>query len=139
MSIRKVAADEAAPRCDPLSLVMPEGAVADDPLDPPGQSEAIESIRFAAGIPYGGFNLFVIGQSSTGKLETTSAILRAMAVTARAPDDLCYRNNFDDPARPLCLRLPSGWGPRLRDALALLIDELKTAIPAVFDSEEYQA
>lgn len=139
MSLRKIAADEAAPRCDPLSLMVPEGVVADDPLDPPGQSEAIESIRFAAGIPYGGFNLFVIGQSSTGKLETTSAILRAMAVTARAPDDLCYRNNFDDPARPLCLRLPSGWGPRLRDALALLIDELKTAIPAVFDSEEYQA
>jgi predicted ATP-dependent protease len=139
MSIQKIAADEAAPRCDPLSLVVLDGAVADNPLDPPGQSEAIESIRFAAGIPYGGFNLFVIGQASTGKLETTSAILRAMAVTARAPDDLCYRNNFDDPARPLCLRLPSGWGPRLRDALALLIDELKTAIPAVFDSEEYQA
>ena len=139
MSIQRIAADEAAPRCDPLSLPAPDGPAPHDPPDPPGQSEAIESIRFAAGIPHGGFNLFVIGQASTGKLETTSAILRAMAAAARAPDDLCYRNNFEDPARPLCLRLPSGWGPRLRDALALLIDELKTAIPAVFDSEEYHA
>ena len=139
MAILRITAEQAAPHCDPLSLPAPDSRVLHDPLDPPGQSDAIESIRFAAGIPQSGFNLFVIGEASTGKLETTSAILRALATTARAPDDLCYCNNFDDPARPLFLRMPAGWGPRLRDALALLVDELKTAIPAVFDSDEYHA
>jgi predicted ATP-dependent protease len=106
---------------------------------PPGQQEAIDSIRFAAGIPQSGFNLFVIGDASTGKLETTSSILRSIARAARAPDDICYRNNFDDPARPLWLRLPAGWGLRFRDALALLVDEIRTAIPAVFESDEYHS
>jgi len=131
--------EQLAPRCDPAALPTADLSVASDASAPPGQQEAIESIRFAAGIPQGGFNLFVIGDASTGKLEITSSLLRSIARTARAPDDICYRNNFDDPARPLWLRLPSGWGPRLRDVLAQLVDELKTAIPAVFDSDEYHS
>jgi predicted ATP-dependent protease len=131
--------EQLAPRCDPDAL--PGGDASTDPsaIEPPGQREAIDSIRFAAGIPQGGFNLFVLGDAGTGKLEITSSILRAIACKAPAPDDICYRNNLDDPARPLWLRLPAGWGPRLRDALALLVDEIKTAIPAVFESDEYHA
>ncbi|HCO90741.1 MAG TPA: hypothetical protein DIT40_07195, partial [Alphaproteobacteria bacterium] len=35
--------------------------------------------------------------------------------------------------------LPTGRGAQFRDAMALMIDELRTAIPAIFDSEEYRA
>ena len=132
-------ADRLTPSCDSATVAAALSADPSPCADPPGQREAIESIRFAAGVPHAGFNLFVIGDASTGKLETTSALLRSIAAGAPAPDDICYRNNFDDPARPWSLRLPAGWGPRLRDALVLLVDELKTAIPAVFESEEYHS
>ena len=105
----------------------------------PGQNEAVEAVRFAAGVPHSGFNLFVIGEPATEKLEATQTILEGIASEMPTPDDLCYVNSFEDPSRPDFLRLPAGWAPRLRDALAALVDELRTAIPAVFDSEEYHS
>lgn len=139
MTMIRLSPEQLAPRCDPSSLVVPESAEAARSIEPPGQRDAVESVRFAAAVRQPGFNLFVIGDTSTGKLDTTSSLLRSIAAQSPTPDDICYRNNFDDPARPLCLRLPPGWGLRLRDAMALLVDELRTAIPAVFESEEYHS
>lgn len=135
----RLAADQLAPRCDPeaIAQALEQSGAADPEL--PGQREALEAIRFSADVTQSGFNVFVIGEPSTGKIEATSALLRKLAVGMPTPDDVCYVNQFDDASRPRSLRLPAGWGMRLRAALALLVDELKTTIPAVFESEEYHS
>jgi predicted ATP-dependent protease len=127
------------PRCDPADLRDALERGGQDSTVLPGQHEALEAIDFAASVPHGGFNAFVIGEPATGKLEATRSLLSRHAARLPAPDDLCYINCFGEPARPARLSLPAGWGPRLRDALALLVDELRTAIPAVFESEEYHS
>jgi len=98
----------------PTGAAVPEAARLDRGFEPPGQRDAVESVRFAAAVRHSGFNLFVIGDASTGRLETTSSLLHAMAAQSPAPDDICYRNNFDDPARPLCLRRPDRRGAQQR-------------------------
>ncbi len=133
-----LAPGQLAPRCDPAQLEVngtDQLAVVPDDL---GQESAIEAIRFGAELPHAGFNLFVLGRVETGKLEATSALLRKLAATGQGAHDWCYVNNFDEPARPSALRLGAGQGLRLRDDVGQLIDELSNAIPAVFESEDYQ-
>jgi predicted ATP-dependent protease len=53
--------------------------------------------------------------------------------------DWVYVNNFADPRKPVAIKLPAGRAVQFRDAMRELIDDLKTALPAVFQSEDYQA
>ena len=55
------------------------------------------------------------------------------------PPDWCYVHNFEEPYRPKALRLPAGLGCRLRADMTTLIEELRSAIPAAFESEDYRA
>ncbi|MCX6049059.1 MAG: ATP-binding protein, partial [Chloroflexi bacterium] len=52
--------------------------------------------------------------------------------------DLCYVNNFEQPYKPQALRLPAGKGSELRHDMERLIEELRTALSAAFESDEYQ-
>jgi predicted ATP-dependent protease len=127
-----------APRCDPAQFGFTDTGQLAASADHPGQDSALEAIRFGAELPHAGFNLFVLGRVETGKLEATSALLRKLAADRQGADDWCYVNNFDEPSRPLAIRLPAGQGVRLRDDVVQLIEELSSAIPAVFESEDYQ-
>jgi len=128
-----------AQRCDPALLDFTDTRDLDVLDDHPGQGRALEAIRFATELPHAGFNLFVMGRSETGKLEATSDLLRVLVTERAAADDWCYVNNFDDATRPRAIRIAAGQGVRLRDEVAQLVDELSSAIPAVFESEDYQA
>ena len=111
-----------------------------EPLDQlVGQERAIEAIGLAAGIRSGRFNLFVYGPEGTGRHNAVLSILRAEAETRPAPQDWVYLHNFLAPDKPCALPLPRGMGPKLRDAMAELVDDLAQGIPALFESEEYQS
>ena len=60
------------------------------------------------------------------------------ARAAEIPPDGGYVNNFDRPHKPQALRLPPGRGAELRRDMEQLIEELATAIPATFESQEYR-
>ena len=103
-----------------------------------GQERAIEAIEFGVGIEGRGYNIFALGAPGTGRRALVDRLLDEAASDAPAPSDWCYVNNFDDPRRPQALELPSGRGTDLRDDMNDFINELKTALPATFESEEYQ-
>lgn len=111
-----------------------------EPLDHlVGQDRAIEAIGLAANIRSGRFNLFAHGPEGTGRHTAVLSILRAEAAKRPAPQDWVYVHNFDTPEKPRALSLPRGMGPRLRSAMAELIDDLAQGIPALFESEDYQS
>jgi predicted ATP-dependent protease len=64
--------------------------------------------------------------------------LERQAATEPPPSDWCYVNNFVESHKPCALRLPPGGGPKLRRDLERLTEELRTAIPATFESEHYR-
>ena len=66
-------------------------------------------------------------------------LLEEQAADEETPPDWCYVNNFDEGRSPTVLRLPAGRGQALKDDVDALIETLKTALPAAFESEEYQS
>lgn len=103
-----------------------------------GQQRALDAIRFGAGIDRAGFNLFAVGRPEARMEEAVRTILQGAADSRTAPPDWVYVNNFSDARRPVAIALPAGAAPQFRDAMHDLIDDLKAALPAAFESEEYQ-
>ncbi len=102
-----------------------------------GQARAVESIRFAIGMRHDGYNLFAFGPEGTGKLSTVRRFLEHEAKDEALPSDWCYVNNFKDPHKPRALQLPTGKACLLRDDMDHLVEELKGALPAAFEGEDY--
>lgn len=126
-------------RCDPDQFGFQTTADLEDLTEIIGQMRAMDAVRFGAGIRHEGYNLFVLGPSGTGKRSMVRQFLEQKAATGQAPSDWCYLNNFAQPHKPQALRLPSGRGEALRLAMEQLLDYLRSAIPALFESDEYHA
>jgi hypothetical protein len=105
----------------------------------PGQSRAAEAVRFGVGIDREGYNVFALGPAGTGKHFLVEHFLTERASRRAVPPDLCYVNNFAEPNKPSLLTLPPGLGLSLKKDLKEFVEEVMTALPAVFESEEYQA
>ncbi|MBS1156268.1 MAG: putative ATP-dependent protease [Proteobacteria bacterium] len=125
--------------CDPAQFDFQTTAELDDLTEIIGQARAMQAVHFGAGIQQDGYNLFVLGPAGMGKRSMVRQFLEGKAGREPEPDDWCYLNNFTEPHKPQALRLPSGKGPELRQRMAQLVDYLRTAIPALFDSDEYRA
>jgi len=104
-----------------------------------GQPRAMDAVRFGAGIRHDGYNLFVLGPSGIGKRSMVRRFLEQKAKDELEPSDWCYLNNFDEPHKPLALKLPCGKGMELHADMEKLVDYLRTAIPLLFESDEYRA
>ncbi len=104
-----------------------------------GQERVVEAIRFGVGIKSEGYNLFALGPPGTGKHTIVGQFLARAAQEEPVPDDWCYVNNFVDAQRPEALRLPPGRAAPFRVDMDGLVEELKSAIPAAFESDDYRS
>ncbi|MGC2517652.1 MAG: AAA family ATPase [Burkholderiales bacterium] len=125
--------------CDPEQFGFQTTADLDDLTEIIGQMRAMDAVRFGAGIRHEGYNLFVLGPPGIGKRSMVRQFLKKKAGDERQPTDWCYLNNFAQPHKPQALRLPSGRGAELRLRMEKLVDYLRGAIPALFESDEYRA
>ncbi|MBE7554700.1 MAG: AAA family ATPase [Anaerolineales bacterium] len=125
-------------RCDLNQFAFATTAELDDLTEIIGQARAVEAVRFGIGIRRDGYNLYALGPQGAGKYSAIRQFLEQKAATETAPADWCYVNNFEQPHRPHYLKLPPGLGVTLRQDMAQLVEELRTAIPAVFESEDYR-
>ena len=124
--------------CDSEQFGFQTTADLDDLQEIIGQMRAMEAVHFGIGIRQQGYNLFVLGPSGLGKRSMVQQFLENKAATEQKPDDWCYINNFAQPHKPHALRLPCGRGTELRQHMEQRVDYLRTAIPALFESEEYR-
>jgi lon-related putative ATP-dependent protease len=124
--------------CEPAQFEFETTDELEDLIDVVGQDRAVEAIRFGIGIQRDGYNLFALGPSGTGKRTTIRQFLDQKAADEPVPPDWCCVNNFEQPHKPQALKLPPGQGVVLRDDMEKLIEELRTAIPAAFESEDYR-
>jgi len=104
----------------------------------PGQDRAIEAIEFATEIEVDGYNVFVLGPPGTGRHAFVEDFLGKKAAAKAIPSEWCYVYNFDDPRQPKSLRLPPGVGRKLAADVESAIQDAQTAIPAAFESEDFQ-
>ncbi len=103
-----------------------------------GQERALAAIEFAAGMDHFAYNMFVMGPPGSGRHSVTQRLLQEQAVDEPTPSDWVYVHNFRDTHKPNVIELPTGQGVSLKTAMEGLIEELRSSIPAVFESEEYR-
>jgi lon-related putative ATP-dependent protease len=104
-----------------------------------GQARATEAIQFGIGIRREGYNLYVLGHPGVGRRTVVQRFIEARAAREPVPPDWCYVNNFEQPHMPRVLELPAGTGRKLKHDMQQLMDDLKSAIAAAFESDEYRA
>lgn len=124
--------------CDPAQFAFATTAELEDQVEIAGQDRAVNAIQFALGVKQEGYNVFVLGPPGTGKHAVARKLLKDQAKQEATPSDWCYVYNFELRHKPVALQLPAGEGGRLRDAVDKLIKDLRIAIPAIFDSDEYR-
>ncbi len=138
MAVAPLGPDRLIARCDPQALDFADTRELTPFEGVLGQDRALEAIRFAADIGHSGYNLFVMGPPGSGKHSTLDRLLRERAAEDRPPRDWIYVNNFEQPNRPNAIGLPPGRGGALREEMRRLIEDLRVAIPAAFETEDTQ-
>lgn len=131
--------DQVYHRCPPEKLDFETTETLEDLELPCGQERVLRALEFGASMEGRGFNLFVLGPSGAGKQELVERFLGRHAGEKEVPPDWCHVYNFKNADRPKALRFPAGQGREFRKDMNDFTDELRTAIPATFESEEYQS
>jgi len=123
--------------CQPLAIDTEAGEKKPATAAYLGQQRAIDAIRFGIQMEREGYNVFVLGPLGSHRHGLVEGLAKERAREKGAPDDWCYINNFSDPERPGALRLPAGRGTEFRDKMRALIEEIRLAVPAAFENEDY--
>src|SRR3989304_5858126 len=102
-----------------------------------GQERAVRALKFGIGIREHGFNIYVAGFPGTGRTTAVKNFVEEIARVEPVPPDWCYVNNFSNPYDPKAIKLPLGKGKEFRDDVKNLIENIRTALPKAFESEDY--
>lgn len=136
---KPLSADELRRVVDPDAL----GFKTTSELDPLhgliGQERAMRALNFGAGMKSNDYNIFVLGPDASGKSAAVRAVLSKLSKDQPPPFDWVYVNNFDDSNKPRALCLKPGRGRLFEKAMEAVLDELRAAMPAAFESEDFQA
>lgn len=125
-------------RCDPGTLRF-ETTSEVPPLESMvGQDRGSRAVDFGISLDHPGYNIFVAGPRGTGRSTVVRQRLREAAARRPAPADWCYLHNFQDPYRPIAVRLPAGQAPELKQDMDRFIAGCHREIPRVLESEQFQ-
>jgi len=136
---KRLEANALANCCPPETFTFETTDELEDLTEIIGQSRAVKAVHFGIGIQREGYNLYVMGPSGMGKHTMVRQFLEQKASAQPHPSDWCYVNNFKQPHKPKALKLPPGRGEQLRQDMEQLVEELTTAIPAAFESDDYRS
>ena len=136
-----IPADKLRWNCDPDLLGFETTAELPDFNDAIGQKRALRSIEFGLGVDGSGFNLYVSGETGTGRTSTIVSILSKRAKNEPQPHDWVYVNNFkdSDSDSAISLDLPAGKGSELAADMKELIEAFRKDIPKALESSEYES
>lgn len=103
-----------------------------------GQDRAIDAIQFGVAMDHPDYNVYVMGDSGTGRSSYIKEYLKSEAKRQTSPSDWAYVNNFDNNREPLKLQLAAGLGETFKKDIQQLIDNLLATFPAAFEHPTYQ-
>lgn len=104
-----------------------------------GQERARQAAYFGLKMEQPDYNLFVLGETGSGRSSLLRQAMIEVAASRPIPPDLCYVYNFDVPEKPLALRLPAGQGSRLQEQLEHFLQHLRQEIPERLSGDGFKA
>lgn len=124
--------------CDPTQLGFASSDELADLDTAQIHSRAVEAMHLGLDMKHTGYNLFVLGETGSGRHAITQQLLDAERHNGGTPADWCYVYNFKEPTRPNLLRLPCGRGTQLRNDMQQFMEALTPAVNAVFQGDAYR-
>ncbi|MBN1647346.1 MAG: AAA family ATPase [Spirochaetales bacterium] len=104
-----------------------------------GQPRGLQALRMGTEIHSKGFNIFVSGQSGTGRRTAVKKILAEFKSDGNHLNDIAYAYNFRNPDYPKVLYFSPGKAKRFKKQLHQLIESLKHLVKKRFESDAYKA
>jgi len=104
-----------------------------------GQERAVRALKFGLGIRDQGFNIYVAGYPGTGRKTAVKNFVEEIASAEPVPPDWCYVNNFSNQYEPNAIQLPAGKGKEFQNDVKNFIENIRTALPKAFESDDYAA
>jgi lon-related putative ATP-dependent protease len=136
--IKPLSTDSLYKRCMPESLKFDTTDEVPPLEDTIGQDRALHAMDFGLELNSKGFNIFILGDSGTGKLTTVKRLLSKKSKDEPVPPDWIYVYNFKDHDNPISISLEAGEGIEFQKDMEVLINTLKAEIPKVFETKEYE-
>lgn len=106
--------------------------------EPLGQERAIESLSFAINLNCPGYNVYAIGPSGLGKHQIVEQFLKVTQIKSAIPQEWVYVYNFAEPVKPIAISFPVGQAKVFQKEIRQIIEDLRTMIPSLYDSERYR-
>jgi len=103
-----------------------------------GQERAVNAIQFGVAMQRPGYNIFVMGDTGTGRSSYVKDYLKSEAKRQATPNIWCYVNNFKNPREPKALELMPEQASQFKQHIATLIDQLLATFPAALEHPTYQ-
>lgn len=103
-----------------------------------GQKRAIDAMEIGLRINNPAYNIYIAGESGTGK---TTYAMKALDKYASQKDnhkDWCYVYNFEHPREPVAIGLKKGLGKIFKKDIEKLIETLLDELVDAFESEDFE-
>lgn len=104
-----------------------------------GQTRAVEALKLGIGVRQEGYNIYALGPTGLGKRSIIQQFFESRASNDPTPPDWVYVYNFKQRHQPNVIQVPSGRGSVFAKDMDTLIEELKSALRAAFESDEYRS
>ncbi len=103
-----------------------------------GQERAIEAMEIGLRIENPAYNMYLSGDSGTGKTTYAMKALEEAASQKKNHKDWCYVYNFENSREPIIISVEKGKGKILKKDLEKLIETLLDELKDAFESEEFE-
>jgi len=103
-----------------------------------GQNRARAAVDFGVAMKNPGYNVFVMGESGSGRLSMITDVLSKRAEQQSSPLSYAYVENFSKIREPIAIELPIAQGEKFTQDIDKLIDNILATFPAAFESPTYQ-
>ena len=103
-----------------------------------GQERAIEAMEKGLKINNPAYNIYLSGDSGTGKTTYAIKALNKYAAKKRNHKDWCYVYNFENNREPLIIGLDKGLGKVFKKDIEKLIETLLDELKDAFESEDFE-
>ena len=103
-----------------------------------GQERAQAALEFGIAMPNSGYNIFVMGETGSGRLSMIMQHLQMLAPSHSAPSSYAYVDNFENSREPIAIKLPAEQGQDFSKAIENLLTNVLATFPAAFENPSYQ-
>lgn len=103
-----------------------------------GQKRAIDAMEIGLKIDNQAYNIYLSGESGTGKTTYVKKILKEYASKKNSQKDWCYVYNFEKSREPIIIGLEKGLGKVFKKDIEKLIETLLKELRDTFESEEIE-